>query len=51
VNIVVETQKGVDLRTSLAATITGSNWGLLEMKTVEMSLEEIFLKLVTEEKG
>ena len=50
-NLLVETQKGVDIRKSLATTITGSNWGLLEMKTVEMSLEEIFLKLVTEEKG
>jgi ABC-2 type transport system ATP-binding protein len=51
INFLVETQKGVDIRKSLATTITGSNWGLLEMKTVEMSLEEIFLKLVTEEKG
>jgi len=50
-NFLVETQKGVDIRKLLATTITGSNWGLLEMKTVEMSLEEIFLKLVTEEKG
>lgn len=50
-SLLVETQKGVDIRKSLATTITGSNWGLLEMKTVEMSLEEIFLKLVTEEKG
>lgn len=49
INLMVEAQKGVDIRKSLAATITGSNWGLLEMKTVEMSLEEIFLHLVTEE--
>jgi ABC-2 type transport system ATP-binding protein len=50
VNLLIEVQKGIDIRKSLATTITGSNWGLLEMKVVEMSLEEIFLKLVTEEK-
>ncbi|MFH0812317.1 MAG: ATP-binding cassette domain-containing protein [Pseudomonadota bacterium] len=46
----VEAEKGSDIRKLLATTITGNNWGLLEMKTIEMSLEEIFLKLVTEEK-
>jgi ABC-2 type transport system ATP-binding protein len=50
VNLLIEVQKGIDIRKSLATTITGSNWGLLEMKVVEMSLEEIFIKLVTEEK-
>jgi ABC-2 type transport system ATP-binding protein len=50
INLLVEAQKGMDIRKSLATTITGNNWGLLEMKSVELSLEEIFLKLVTEEK-
>jgi len=49
VNLLLETQRGVDIRKLLATTVTGSNWGLLEMKTVEMSMEEIFLKLVAEE--
>jgi len=33
----------------IAARVNGKNWGLCEMKPVVMSLEEVFMKLVTHE--
>jgi ABC-2 type transport system ATP-binding protein len=42
---------GADVREELAATIIGSGWGLLELRPVGMSLEEIFLKLTTSEEA
>jgi len=38
-----------DVRRELAATIVGRGWGLLELRPMRMSLEEIFLSLTTEE--
>ena len=38
-----------DHRAALAQLAVTSQWGLLEMRTVGMSLEEIFLQLTTEE--
>jgi ABC-2 type transport system ATP-binding protein len=38
-----------DLRTTLAELAVGRGWGLLELRPVGMSLEEIFLKLTTRE--
>ena len=45
----VETAKGEDVRRELARTVVGRGWGLLELRPVRMSLEEIFLHLTTEE--
>jgi len=42
---------GTDIRRELAATIVKNGWGLLEMKTENLSLEDIFLKLTTCEEG
>jgi ABC-2 type transport system ATP-binding protein len=42
---------GSDIREKLAETIVGSGWGLLELRPVGMSLEEIFLKLTTSEEA
>jgi ABC-2 type transport system ATP-binding protein len=42
---------GQDVREDLAATIVGNGWGLLELRSVGMSLEEVFLKLTTSEEG
>jgi len=39
----------VDVRRELASTIVGRGWGLLELRPMRMSLEEIFLSLTTEE--
>ncbi len=43
----VHTEKGRDLRAELARAIVESRWGLLELKTSGLSLEDIFLKLTT----
>ncbi|MFQ5881857.1 MAG: ABC transporter ATP-binding protein [Candidatus Methylomirabilales bacterium] len=45
----VETEKDRDLRQELARAVCGSGWGLLELRPVDMSLEDIFIRLVTEE--
>jgi ABC-2 type transport system ATP-binding protein len=45
----VESAHGRDIRRDLARTIVGSGWGLLELRSTRMSLEEIFLSLTTEE--
>lgn len=47
----VNTQIGQDVRTELARCIVEKGFGLLEMKPVRLSLEEIYLKLTTEEEG
>ena len=45
----VNSETGRDVRRDLAATIVRQGWGLLEMRPLRMSLEEIFLHLTTEE--
>jgi len=45
----VESVQGRDLRRDLARTIVTNGWGLLELRSIRMSLEEIFLDLTTEE--
>ena len=40
---------GHDLREQLAATVVGQGWGLLELRPVRLTLEEIFLEIITEE--
>jgi ABC-2 type transport system ATP-binding protein len=45
----VESQHGQDVRRELARSIVNSGWGLLELRPMRMSLEEIFLSLTTDE--
>jgi len=45
----VESESGRDVRRELARAVVGSGWGLLEMRPMHMSLEEIFLSLTTDE--
>ena len=45
----VQTVKGQDVRKELARAVVESGWGLLELRPVGLSLEEIFLKLTTTE--
>jgi ABC-2 type transport system ATP-binding protein len=45
----INSETGRDVRRDLAATIVGQGWGLLELRPLRMSLEEIFLHLTTEE--
>jgi ABC-2 type transport system ATP-binding protein len=45
----VETAKGTDLRAAMAAAVVQKGWDLLELKAVGLGLEEVFLRLVTQE--
>jgi len=47
----IETGRGHDIRRDLARAVVTSGWGLLEMRPMRMSLEEIFLSLTTEEQA
>ena len=47
--LVVEAVLGKDVREEVARTVVGAGAGLLELKPIAMSLEDVFLKLVTEE--
>ncbi len=47
---VIETALGSDIREDLARIIVENGWGLLELTSLRVSLEEVFLQLTTEEK-
>jgi len=45
----IDSETGHDVRRELAAAVVGRGWGLLEMRPMRMSLEEIFLHVTTED--
>jgi len=45
----VESERGRDVRRELAREIVTRGWGLLELRPMRMSLEEVFLQVTTEE--
>ena len=45
----VATAADRDVRRELASTVVGRGWGLLELRPMRLSLEDIFLTLTTEE--
>jgi ABC-2 type transport system ATP-binding protein len=45
----VECKLNTDLRRTLASTVVSQGWGLLELRGVSMSLEDVFINLVTKE--
>ena len=45
----VDSEQGRDVRRELAATVVRQGWGLLELRPMRMSLEDIFLSLTTED--
>ena len=45
----IDSEHGQDVRRELARTVVSSGWGLLELRPMRMSLEEIFLSLTTDE--
>jgi ABC-2 type transport system ATP-binding protein len=45
----IESETGQEIRRDIARTIVSNGWGLLELRPMRMSLEEIFLSLTTEE--
>jgi len=50
-SIEVDSEQGRDVRRELAATVVNHGWGLLELRPMRMSLEDIFLSLTTEDTG
>jgi gliding motility-associated transport system ATP-binding protein len=45
----VESDRGTDVRREIARAIVNRGWGLLELRPMRMSLEEIFLQVTTDE--
>ena len=45
----VQSDSGHDVRRDLARAVVSGGWGLLELRPMHMSLEEIFLSLTTDE--
>jgi ABC-2 type transport system ATP-binding protein len=45
----IESARGSDIRRDIARTVVNQGWGLLELRPMRMSLEEIFLQVTTEE--
>jgi ABC-2 type transport system ATP-binding protein len=50
VTCVIESKKDRDVRKDVAAAVVRQNWGLLELRPVDLTLEDVFVRLVTEEK-
>jgi ABC-2 type transport system ATP-binding protein len=49
--LVIDAEKDRDLRAEIARKVVETGFDLLEMRSRSMSLEDVFLKLVTEEEG
>jgi len=47
----LECDLGRDLRDEIARFVVGNGWGLLELKTISMTLEDVFLRLTQHEEG
>jgi ABC-2 type transport system ATP-binding protein len=47
----VEAEPNRDIRTDVARTVVNSGWGLLELRPMRLSLEEIFLQLTKDEQA
>ena len=45
----IQVQSGHDLRDEISRAIISSGWSLLSMRSLDMSLEDVFLKLTTHE--
>jgi ABC-2 type transport system ATP-binding protein len=45
----IESERGVDIRRDVARAVVTEGWGLLELRPMRMSLEEVFLQVTTEE--
>jgi gliding motility-associated transport system ATP-binding protein len=47
--VVFSSGRGGEFRGELAAAVVGHGWGLLEIKPIALSLEDLFMRLVTKE--
>jgi ABC-2 type transport system ATP-binding protein len=45
----VESARGTDIRREIARAVVQQGWGLLELRPMRMSLEEVFLQVTTDE--
>ena len=45
----IQARSGQDVRDGISRAVVGNSWSLLSMQSVDMSLEEIFLRLTTRE--
>jgi gliding motility-associated transport system ATP-binding protein len=45
----VESARGSDIRRDIARAVVTSGWGLLELRPMRLSLEEVFLQVTTDE--
>jgi ABC-2 type transport system ATP-binding protein len=45
----VDSEQGRDVRRELARAVVSSGWGLLELRPMRLSLEDVFLSLTTED--
>jgi ABC-2 type transport system ATP-binding protein len=45
----VDSEKGHDVRRDLARAVVQNGWGLLELRPTRVSLEEVFLSVITED--
>lgn len=50
-NFLVECALGHDLRDEIARFVVSNRWGLLELRTISMTLEDVFLRLTRHEEG
>lgn len=48
-SIEIQAAEGADIRREIANTVVSNGWGLLEMRPIRLSLEDIFLQLTTTE--
>lgn len=50
-SFLVECALGRDLRDEIARVVVSNQWGLLELRTISMTLEDVFLRLTQHEEG
>jgi gliding motility-associated transport system ATP-binding protein len=50
-HFLLESQLGKDVREEIARLAVNNNWGLVELKLISMTLEDVFLKLTRHEDG
>ena len=50
-HFLLESQLGRDIREEVARVAVTNNWGLVELKLISMTLEDVFLKLTRDEEG
>src|SRR5512134_1357542 len=50
-SVLIECALGRDLRDEIARVVVSNHWGLLELRTISMTLEDVFLQLTRHEEG